>query len=30
MADGSLVVRKKALLVPRAYGGPGGVTTYYY
>jgi prepilin-type N-terminal cleavage/methylation domain-containing protein len=30
MADGSLVVRKKALLIPRAYGGPGGVTTYYY
>jgi hypothetical protein len=29
-ADGSLVVRKKALLVPRATGGPDGVTTYYY
>jgi prepilin-type N-terminal cleavage/methylation domain-containing protein len=30
MADGSLVVRKKALLLPRALGGPDGVTTYYY
>jgi prepilin-type N-terminal cleavage/methylation domain-containing protein len=29
-ADGSTILRKKALLVPRAYGGPGGVTTYYY
>jgi prepilin-type N-terminal cleavage/methylation domain-containing protein len=29
-ADGSVVIRKKALLLPRAYGGPDGVTTYYY
>ncbi len=29
-ADGSTVIRKKSLLVPRAYGGPDGVTTYYY
>jgi len=29
-ADGSTILRKKALLVPRAYGGPDGVTTYYY
>jgi hypothetical protein len=29
-ADGSTIVRKKALLIPRAYGGPDGVTTYYY
>jgi hypothetical protein len=29
-ADGSTVVRKKALLIPRALGGPGGDTTYYY
>jgi prepilin-type N-terminal cleavage/methylation domain-containing protein len=30
MSDGSIVVRKKALLIPRALGGPGGDTTYYY
>jgi len=29
-ADGSTIIRKKSLLLPRAYGGPGGVTTYYY
>jgi prepilin-type N-terminal cleavage/methylation domain-containing protein len=29
-ADGSTIIRKKALLIPRALGGPGGVTTYYY
>jgi hypothetical protein len=29
-ADGSVVVRKKTLLKPRALGGPGGTTTYYY
>ena len=29
-ADGSVIIRKKALLNPRAYGGPDGVTTYYY
>jgi len=29
-ADGSVVVRKKALCLPRVYGGPDGVTTYYY
>jgi type II secretory pathway pseudopilin PulG len=29
-ADGSTVVRKKALLIPRALGGPSGDTTYYY
>jgi prepilin-type N-terminal cleavage/methylation domain-containing protein len=29
-ADGSIVVSKKALLKPRALGGPDGVTTYYY
>jgi prepilin-type N-terminal cleavage/methylation domain-containing protein len=29
-ADGSTVVRKKALLTPRALGGPDGDTTYYY
>ncbi len=29
-ADGSTIVRKKSLLIPRAYGGPDGVTTYYY
>jgi prepilin-type N-terminal cleavage/methylation domain-containing protein len=29
-ADGSVVIRKKALCLPRAYGGPDGVTTYYY
>ncbi len=29
-ADGSAVIRKKTLLIPRAYGGPDGVTTYYY
>jgi type II secretory pathway pseudopilin PulG len=29
-ADGSIVIRKKSLLHPRAYGGPDGVTTYYY
>ncbi len=29
-ADGSVVVRKKTLLKPRALGGPDGVTTYYY
>jgi type II secretory pathway pseudopilin PulG len=29
-ADGSIVIRKKALLKPRALGGPDGVTTYYY
>jgi len=29
-ADGSTIIRKKSLLKPRAYGGPGGVTTYYY
>jgi len=29
-ADGSSVIRKKTLLKPRAYGGPDGVTTYYY
>jgi prepilin-type N-terminal cleavage/methylation domain-containing protein len=29
-ADGSIVVRKKSLLKPRALGGPDGVTTYYY
>lgn len=29
-ADGSVVIRKKSLLIPRAYGGPDGVTTYYY
>jgi len=29
-ADGSTIIRKKALVIPRAYGGPDGVTTYYY
>jgi prepilin-type N-terminal cleavage/methylation domain-containing protein len=29
-ADGSTIIRKKALLIPRAIGGPDGVTTYYY
>ena len=29
-ADGSTIIRKKGLLLPRTYGGPGGVTTYYY
>jgi prepilin-type N-terminal cleavage/methylation domain-containing protein len=29
-ADGSVKVWKKALCLPRAYGGPGGNTTYYY
>lgn len=29
-ADGSVVVRKKILVLPRATGGPGGETTYYY
>ena len=29
-ADGSVAIRKKTLLLPRAYGGPDGVTTYYY
>ena len=29
-ADGSVIVRKKALCLPRVYGGPDGVTTYYY
>jgi prepilin-type N-terminal cleavage/methylation domain-containing protein len=29
-ADGSVIIRKKALLTPRAVGGPDGVTTYYY
>jgi len=29
-ADGSIIIRKKSLLLPRAYGGPDGVTTYYY
>ncbi len=29
-ADGSSVIRKKALLKPRALGGPDNVTTYYY
>jgi type II secretory pathway pseudopilin PulG len=29
-ADGSTTIRKKALVIPRAYGGPDGVTTYYY
>jgi len=29
-ADGSVVMRKKILLKPRAIGGPGGNTTYYY
>jgi prepilin-type N-terminal cleavage/methylation domain-containing protein len=24
------LMRKKALLIPRARGGPGGITTYYY
>lgn len=30
MSDGSVNVRKKALLLPRAMGGPSGDTTYYY
>jgi prepilin-type N-terminal cleavage/methylation domain-containing protein len=29
-ADGSVVIRKKSRCLPRAYGGPGGVSTYYY
>jgi prepilin-type N-terminal cleavage/methylation domain-containing protein len=29
-ADGSVVVRKKSLCLPRALGGPGGDSTYYY
>jgi hypothetical protein len=29
-ADGSVAIRKKALARPRAIGGPGGNTTYYY
>jgi len=29
-ADGSVIIHKKSLLIPRAYGGPGGDTTYYY
>jgi prepilin-type N-terminal cleavage/methylation domain-containing protein len=29
-ADGSIAVRKKLLVKPRALGGPGGNTTYYY
>ena len=29
-ADGSIVIRKKLLVQPRAIGGPGDVTTYYY
>ena len=29
-ADGSTVIRKKSTLIPRAYGGPDNVTTYYY
>jgi prepilin-type N-terminal cleavage/methylation domain-containing protein len=29
-ADGSIVIRKKSLLRPRALGGPDNVTTYYY
>jgi prepilin-type N-terminal cleavage/methylation domain-containing protein len=29
-ADGSIVIRKKSLLKPRALGGPDNVTTYYY
>ena len=29
-ADGSTIIRKKSLLLPRGYGGPGSVTTYYY
>jgi hypothetical protein len=29
-ADGSVVMRKKSLCLPRALGGPNGVTTYYY
>jgi hypothetical protein len=29
-ADGSVVIRKKALLLPRALGGPSGDSTYYY
>jgi hypothetical protein len=30
MSDGSVIVRKKLLLLPRAVGGPGGDSTYYY
>ena len=29
-ADGSVKVWKKSLCLPRAYGGPGGDSTYYY
>jgi hypothetical protein len=29
-ADGSIVIRKKILVIPRAIGGPGGNTSYYY
>lgn len=29
-ADGSVAIRKKALLKPRAVGGPGNNTSYYY
>jgi prepilin-type N-terminal cleavage/methylation domain-containing protein len=29
-ADGSTIIRKKSALIPRAYGGPDNVTTYYY
>ena len=29
-ADGSVIIRRKSRLWPRALGGPGGTTTYYY
>jgi len=29
-ADGSVVIRKKSLCLPRALGGPGNDSTYYY
>ncbi len=29
-ADGSTIIRRKSLCLPRAYGGPGGDSTYYY
>jgi len=29
-ADGSIIIRKKVLVQPRAVGGPGGNTSYYY
>ena len=29
-ADGSVIIRKKGLIKPRAKGGPSPDTTYYY